>query len=83
MAGANAQVFVMHGEFRREIPVPHNRHNVVFASICEVDGNDVPFLGLAICRIDNVVPQDNGRVLVRGDVKWDRDIRVRISVFVP
>ena len=83
MAGANTDIFSVHGGFRREIPVPHNHFNIAFASICEVDGNGVPVLGSAICRIDNVVPQDSGKLLVRGDVNWNTDIRVRVSVFVP
>lgn len=83
MAGATFETFFVHGGFRREIRVPHNSNNVAFASICEVNSNNVPILGSAICRIDNVVPQDNGILLVRGDVKFDTDIKVRVSVFVP
>ena len=84
MAGAKFEILSVHGGFRREIRgVLHNSNNVAFASICEVNSNNVPILGAAICRIDNVVPQDNGILLVRGDVKFDTDIKVRVSVFVP
>ena len=56
-----------------------------FVSISEVgvfDGQWKPFQGAASCEIHNVVPHDDGTVIVRGVIGWDHDINVRLSVLV-
>ncbi|ARW08219.1 hypothetical protein S101359_03240 [Bacillus atrophaeus] len=58
-----------------------NSNSGVFVSITEVDGNNKPFQGAASMEVFNVVPHDDGTVIVRGRIWWDSDIRVRLSVF--
>jgi hypothetical protein len=55
-------------------------HHAV-ASLTEVGDGDVPFLGDATMKVYNVVPH-YGSVEVRGEVDWDNDIRIRITVMV-
>jgi hypothetical protein len=62
-----------------------NSRSRVFVSISEVgvfDGQWKPFQGLASCVIHNIVPHDDGTVIVRGEIGWDHDINVRLSVLV-
>jgi hypothetical protein len=62
-----------------------NSRSRVFVSISEIGvfgGQWKPFMGLASCQVHNVVPHDDGIVIVRGHIGWDRDINVRISVLV-
>jgi hypothetical protein len=62
-----------------------NAYSRVFVSISEIgifDGQWKPFMGLASAEVHNVVPHDNGIVIVRGYIGWDSDINVRLSVFV-
>jgi hypothetical protein len=62
-----------------------NSRSRVFVSISEAgvfDGQWKPFMGAASCEIHNVVPHDNGIVIVRGFIGWDHDINVRLSVLV-
>jgi hypothetical protein len=62
-----------------------NSRSRVFVSISEVGvfgGQWKPFQGAASCEIHNVVPHDDGIVIVRGFIGWDRDINVRLSVLV-
>ena len=62
-----------------------NARSRVFVSISEVGvfgGQWKPFQGAASCEVHNVVPHDNGIVIVRGFIGWDRDINVRLSVLV-
>jgi hypothetical protein len=47
------------------------------ASITEVDGNDVPFAGLADTKVYNVAPFQDGAV-IRVDLVWGSDIRYKI-----
>lgn len=63
-----------------------NNH-VVMASITEVMPNpasgliDLPFIGAAHMYIRSVAPQ-NGIIFVNGYIDFDRDLNVRISLFV-
>ncbi|WP_237167625.1 hypothetical protein [Mycobacteroides chelonae] len=50
-------------------------------STSEVNAQDVPFQGNAVCQVHNVVP-DNGGVRVRGFIDFGVDIRVQLAVFV-
>jgi hypothetical protein len=62
-----------------------NSRSGVFVSISEIglfDGEWKPFMGLASMEVQNVVPHDDGIVIVRGAIGWDRDLNVRLSVFV-
>ncbi|WP_156457001.1 hypothetical protein [Bradyrhizobium sp. CCH5-F6] len=47
------------------------------ASVTEVDGNNVPFVGLADCKVYNVAPFQDGAV-IRIDLVWGSDIRYKI-----
>lgn len=75
-----------HGFERRLNMAPHvNSSSKVFVSICElgVFGGQVrPHQGLASMEVHNVVPHDDGIVIVRGYIGWDTDLNVRLSVFV-
>lgn len=62
-----------------------NSKSRVFVSISEIgvfDSQWKPFMGAASCEIHNVVPHDDGIVIVRGVIGWDTDINVRLSVLV-
>lgn len=62
-----------------------NSRSRVFVSISEIGvfgGQWKPFMGLASCQVHNVVPHDDGIVIVRGHIGWERDINVRLSVLV-
>lgn len=62
-----------------------NSSSKVFASITEVGiigGQVKPFQGAASMEIKNVVPHDDGIVIVRGIIHWDSDLNYRISVVV-
>jgi hypothetical protein len=47
------------------------------ASVTEVDGNDVPFLGLADTKVYNVAPFQDG-AFIRVDMVWGSDFRYKI-----
>jgi hypothetical protein len=66
------------------------RHSMVLANICEVsqpEGErlDFPFMGSATMTIHNIVPHDDGTVMVRFEVDWPYPLNVRIqfAVFTP
>lgn len=62
-----------------------NSRSSVFVSISEiqlVDGVWKPMQAHASAEVHNVVPHDNGIVIVRGYIGWERDINVRLSVLV-
>ena len=62
-----------------------NANSRVFVSICELGvfgGQVKPFMGLASMEVHNVVPHDDGIVIVRGSIGWDADVNARLSVFV-
>ena len=72
--------FRAHGRFAVSLNDPSLSPDAkVFASITEVDGARLPFLGLADAKIYNVVPT-SGRVTIRGEALWDADISLRISL---
>ncbi len=47
------------------------------ASITEVNAQDIPFVGLADCKVYNVAPFQDGAV-IRVDLVWGSDIRYKI-----
>ena len=62
-----------------------NFRSRVFVTIVEValfGDQRTPFMGAASCEIHNVVPHDDGIVIVRGSIDWDSDINVWLSVLV-
>jgi len=76
-----------HHGFEKRLVCGHlvNSNSRVFVSICEVGvfGNQwKPFQGLASMEVHNVVPHDDGIVIVRGHIGWDADLNVRLNVFV-
>lgn len=79
--------FADHQGFERRLDLRGvvNSRSRVFVSISEVgffDDRWWPFMGAASCEIHNVVPHDDGIVIVRGSIGWDHDINVRLSVLV-
>ncbi|WP_153346873.1 hypothetical protein [Nocardia aurantia] len=52
---------------------------LAFASITQIDTSGQPILGSAITTVNNVVPQV-GSVTVRGEINWQFDLHVRVSV---
>lgn len=80
--------FADHQGFEKRLDLSGARVNSksrVLASISEIgvfDGQWKPFMGAASCEVHNVVPHDDGIVIVRGFIGWDRDINVRLSVLV-
>jgi hypothetical protein len=62
-----------------------NSRSRVFVSISEIrvfGGQWKPFQGAASMEVHNIVPHDDGTVIVRGFLHNDRDINVRLSVLV-
>ena len=64
-----------------------NRHSFVLANICEIskpEGQplDFPFIGNATMTIHNVVPHDDGTLLIRLEIDWPYPLDVRIQFFV-
>ncbi|MFD3479889.1 hypothetical protein [Streptomyces sp. NPDC058695] len=77
----NSKVFTAHGIFGFVANAPNaNKDSICAASICEVDAQDRPFLGAALMHVANVVPYDEQRIEVWGNIGWDSDIRVRLSL---
>jgi len=79
--------FADHQGFERRLDLTGlvNSKSRVFVSISEIGvfGDQwKPFMGAASCEIHNVVPHDDGIVIVRGVIGWDSDINVRLSVLV-
>lgn len=74
------KVIYNHRIFNEPIAVPGMRpwYSAV-AALTEVNANDGPFLGDATMKVYNVVPHDD-MVEVRGEIDWDSNIRVRITV---
>ena len=57
----------------------------VYVSICELGmfgGQLKPFQGAASMEVHNVVPHDDGIVIIRGFIGWNVDLNARLSVFV-
>ena len=78
-------VFKAHRIFNHAVEAPVNRDSRVVASLTEValDGaGPRPHLGDATMKVYNVAPQDNGTVLVRGEVDWDDDLDIRVSLII-
>lgn len=75
-------VVTSHGGYRTRLAIPGvSPFSVVMVSTSEVNAQDVPFQGNAVCQVHNVVP-DNGGVRVRGFIDFGVDIRVQLAVFV-
>lgn len=76
-----------HGVFQQILNLQGivNSHSKVFVSITElgVFGDELkPFQGGANMSIYNVVPQDDGKLVVRGHIDWGNDLYYRLSVVV-
>jgi hypothetical protein len=73
--------------FLQQINIPVTNNHVVMASITELFPNpasgllDLPGIGAAHMSVRSVAPQ-NGKVFVNGYIDWDRDLDIRISLFV-
>jgi hypothetical protein len=76
-----------HKGFERRLNLPGvvNSNSKVFVSACELGvfgGQVKPFQGGASIEVHNVVPHDDGVVIVRGFIHAERDINMRLNVFV-
>lgn len=73
--------FDQHRGFETVVDIPGvTPHTGVWVSICELfDGK--PGLGAASCVIHNVVPEKD-RVRVRGEIGWERNLRVRLAFLI-
>jgi hypothetical protein len=76
--------FTWHRFFTKRFDFPGVvRHDSqVMVSITELDSNDMPFSGAARLVVYNVSPADNGSVVVKGDVVWDSDLRIRLNFVI-
>ena len=75
------------GKFDAVIKLPGvvNSWSKVFVSISEIGisgGQVKPKLGSANMQVYNVVPQDDGTIMVRGFVDFNQPLNVRLSVLV-
>jgi hypothetical protein len=63
-----------------------NRDSAVFVSICEVaftgEPELIPWFGDAIITIENVVPRDDGTVVIRLQSNWETDLSMRVQLLV-
>jgi hypothetical protein len=80
-------VFPLHDVSWTFPPGVINRHSFVLANICEVsqpEGQalDFPFMGSATMTIHNIVPHDDGTLLIRLEIDWPSPLDVRIQFFV-
>jgi hypothetical protein len=84
-AGAQSTVwdFTHHGGFQQQVPfgqvTPQSAVFVSISEIGEINGQLTPFQGAASLSIDDVVAGP-GNVIVRGNIGWDSDIQVRLSL---
>ncbi|CAM4320136.1 hypothetical protein L1N85_15375 [Paenibacillus alkaliterrae] len=81
------QTVIQAGLFQRSLNLRGvvNSSSRVFVSITEIGligGTLKPFQGSATMTVHNVVPQDDGIVLVRGNTGWNSPLNVRLSVVV-
>ncbi|WP_281015923.1 hypothetical protein [Methylocaldum szegediense] len=79
--------FADHHGFERRLELGRvvNSKSIVLVSISEIGvfgGEWKPFQGAASAEVHNIVPHDDGTVIVRGYIGWERDINVRLSVLV-
>ena len=71
-----------HRIFNIDVPAPGVRPNShAVASLTEINPPDNPFLGGASMKVYNVAP-DIDRVFVRGEIDWDEDLNIRVTVLV-
>jgi len=62
----------------RGFSFPANVNSRVMASVSELNGNFVPFMGQAGIVVSNVVPQ-NGGAMVKFNNTWPHPLNVRVS----
>jgi hypothetical protein len=86
MSNGTADYFGINGIFDWTIQFPAwavNASSVIMVSACELDHNEIPFKGLAVFTVHNVVPHDRGAVEVTIDTGWTGDpINVRASFVI-
>ncbi|TDC27982.1 hypothetical protein E1265_00085 [Streptomyces sp. 8K308] len=73
------------GEFLHTETLPTSQVNAfsqVAVSICELNADGVPFIGNARLQVYNVAPHGDGRIIVRGNVEWDKDLNVRLNYII-
>lgn len=64
-----------------------NRHSVVLANICEISAPqgeplDFPFIGNATMGVCNIVPRDDGNLIIRLYANWDGVLQARVQIVV-
>ncbi|MGJ7906817.1 hypothetical protein ACOQFL_10075 [Actinopolyspora sp. H202] len=73
------------GYERRVTGLPVNSNSQVFVTICELGffgGALKPFMGAASMEVHNVVPHDDGSLIVRGFIGWDQELLARLNIGV-
>ncbi|QFQ97610.1 hypothetical protein F9278_16830 [Streptomyces phaeolivaceus] len=80
-SGAWWAFFRAHRIFNLRVNIPGAvPGNLLWASLTEcTPGSNIPQLGSATTHTYNVVPQD-GFVLIRGEIDWDEDLLIRVSL---
>jgi hypothetical protein len=71
-----------HRIFNTDVGAPGVRPNShAVASLTEIGPPDNPFMGSASMKVYNVAPGID-RVFVRGEIDWDDDLDIRVTVLV-
>ncbi|MFE9927996.1 hypothetical protein [Streptomyces sp. NPDC005533] len=77
--------FNFHGDFFLTVRLPTvqvNSFSQVAVSICELNSEGVPFIGDAKMEVHNVAPHGDGRIIVRAEVHWERNLKVRLNYII-
>ncbi|MFJ4866538.1 hypothetical protein [Streptomyces sp. NPDC088748] len=77
--------FRFHGEFFLTVRLPTaqvNSFSQVAVSICERNNDGAPFIGDAKMEVHNVAAHRDGRIIVRAEVHWDKDLPVRLNYII-
>jgi hypothetical protein len=81
MAAFRERFIRVHRIFNTDVEAPGIRPNGhAVASLTEIKPPDAPFLGGASMKVYNVAPGID-RVFVRGEVDWDDDLDIRVTVW--
>ena len=73
--GVNAVIFGLPG-------TQINRLSQIAVSMTELSSGNVPFLGDATLAVYNVVPRDDGNVIVKFDISWGSPLTVQLNFVI-
>ncbi|MEV7443245.1 hypothetical protein AB0O22_19260 [Streptomyces sp. NPDC091204] len=77
--------FNFHGDFFLTVRLPTaqvNSFSQVAVSICELNSDGIPFIGNAKMEVHNVAPHGDGRIIVRAEVHWGSNLKVRLNYII-